>query len=94
MLVGPVASRLSRVTEVPTITPAGEISIVPAESPTVGVAGESPASEPQPATIIAKPATTALIEGPFELASGDAVRVGPEVIRFVTTAADESTVAE
>ena len=33
------------------------------------------------------------LEGPFELASGDAVRVGPEVIRFVTTAADESTVA-
>jgi DNA-binding winged helix-turn-helix (wHTH) protein len=34
------------------------------------------------------------IEGSFKLASGDAVRVGPEVIRFVTTAANESTVAE
>ena len=34
------------------------------------------------------------IEGTAELAAGDTVRVGPELIRFVATVANESTVAD
>ena len=34
------------------------------------------------------------LAGPAELSSGDEVRVGPEVIRFVSAGADESTVAD
>jgi DNA-binding winged helix-turn-helix (wHTH) protein len=34
------------------------------------------------------------LAGPAELAAGDSVRVGPEVIRFVTAGADESTIAD
>jgi DNA-binding winged helix-turn-helix (wHTH) protein len=34
------------------------------------------------------------LEGTAELAAGDAVRVGPEVIRFVIAAADQSTIAD
>jgi pSer/pThr/pTyr-binding forkhead associated (FHA) protein len=34
------------------------------------------------------------IEGSAELAAGDAVSVGPEVIRFVATGAAESTIAD
>ena len=34
------------------------------------------------------------LAGPAELRAGDAVRVGPELIRFVTADADQSTVAD
>ena len=34
------------------------------------------------------------LEGTAELATGDVVRVGPEVIRFVIAAADQSTIAD
>ncbi len=34
------------------------------------------------------------LAGPAELSAGDAVRVGPEVIRFVTARSDDSTVAD
>jgi DNA-binding winged helix-turn-helix (wHTH) protein len=34
------------------------------------------------------------LAGPAELTAGDAVRVGPEVIRFVTAPSDDSTVAD
>ena len=55
-----MADRPSRVTNVPTIAPAGAISIVPAENTGEGPAAESPESEPQPAAITARLPTTAL----------------------------------
>jgi hypothetical protein len=51
--VGSLASRLIRVTDVPTMAPAGAISMVPAENPEEGPDGEGPDVEPQPAVITA-----------------------------------------
>ncbi len=58
--MGSDASRLSRVTNVPTIAPAGAIAIVPAENPTVGATGENSDCASQPAAITARLPTTAL----------------------------------
>ena len=54
------AIRLSRVTRVPTIAPAGAIRIVSPVNPGVDPVGKSPESVLQPAAITARLPTTAL----------------------------------